>query len=472
MTDPNPDLQDNRFERMAQRISGRRVLLWLIGVLISLEIACLGLALAAHRLQGLDPAPLLDKYMLTRWLVSPFALDNPAERLSETTYLGPWARLRAAAAWRPQDAALGWRLSKGVSMAHQPNPAGAPLRWRMTNDQGFAPAGAYDYHYAVPKPAGTFRILIAGASAVEGDGAETPLMTLPAKVQAAADARLKAKLPPEAARIEVINAGVGGYSSAQVARYLETELLAYEPDLVVAYGGPVDMVHARNHYDATGEAIAPDQIGTAAAAGGDQAAARGQPTALQAAARGRPTALQAAALQLRFVADELATVDVLGRLWTGLFGDAMPMIGAAPAGRESGEDVFVPAALEMYRHNLRRMADAAAAKGVPILFALDPIMTIGGKPLTPEERVIEARLSARERGARATYFEGARAVLSDLSEEHGGQSRLCVADLSRAFAGVDARIFVDTWHVFGVGNTILADKLVDALIACGFVGKP
>src|SRR6202521_1383401 len=55
--------------------------------------------------------------------------------------------------------------------------------WFMTDEQGFPPVARMGHHYLVPKPADVFRVIILGGSTVEGLGVNSPLQSLPSKLQ-------------------------------------------------------------------------------------------------------------------------------------------------------------------------------------------------------------------------------------------------------------------------------------------------
>jgi len=105
------------------------------------------------------------------------------------------------------------------------------LIWRPLSGQfsPFNPQGFRGLPILTPKPAGTFRIIALGDSNTFGwdvdDGANWP-------------AQLQTLFDQEAGpRVEVVNAGVWGYTSFQgLARF--KELLTFEPDMVlVSFGG-------------------------------------------------------------------------------------------------------------------------------------------------------------------------------------------------------------------------------------------
>jgi hypothetical protein len=89
------------------------------------------------------------------------------------------------------------------------------------NNQGMRANGDFTYE----KPGGTRRVVVIGDSYAVGyevDMEQTFAMVL--------QAELRKRNP----NVEVLNAGVSGYSTAEAALYLERELIKYQPDVVVA----------------------------------------------------------------------------------------------------------------------------------------------------------------------------------------------------------------------------------------------
>lgn len=102
--------------------------------------------------------------------------------------------------------------------------------------------GLRDREYAIPKPAGTKRLLCVGDSFTFGWGVEEPECWC---------ARLETHLGPG---WEVVNLGVPGYSPEQQARFLELRGLQFEPDLVVTLFNMTDFEPPIRHPD-------PDELG-------------------------------------------------------------------------------------------------------------------------------------------------------------------------------------------------------------------
>lgn len=108
----------------------------------------------------------------------------------------------------------------------KPNATG----WYKTNefntDYKINSLGLRDKEYSIEKPAHTFRILMLGDSFTEGDGVfshETFSKRLEEKLQSL----------PSSMHYEVINAGVGSYSTLLEYLYLKNYGLQLNPDLVI-----------------------------------------------------------------------------------------------------------------------------------------------------------------------------------------------------------------------------------------------
>jgi lysophospholipase L1-like esterase len=119
--------------------------------------------------------------------------------------------------YRP-DADLFFRLRPNLDLERTDNPRIFGLR---TNALGLR-GGEVE----VEKPVGRTRVIAVGDSCTFGSGAATP-ETYPALLER----RLREMRPDM--RIEVVNAGVPGFSSFQALRWLETEGFALSPDVVL-----------------------------------------------------------------------------------------------------------------------------------------------------------------------------------------------------------------------------------------------
>lgn len=82
--------------------------------------------------------------------------------------------------------------------------------------------------FAAKKKEGVFRIIVVGGSAAFGHGLNDE-DTWPRQLQKIFDRQLPLK------KVEVINAGVDGYSTFHFLSFLATRLFDFEPDLIISY---------------------------------------------------------------------------------------------------------------------------------------------------------------------------------------------------------------------------------------------
>ncbi len=115
------------------------------------------------------------------------------------------------------DPLLGWRKI--------PNFRGVHVQEEYTVIEGFNSKGLRGPEYPYEKPKGDYRILVLGDSFAEGYTVE--FQDLFSEIM---KKKLNATLKN---RIEVINAGTGGYSTDQELLFFQTEGKKYEPDLVI-----------------------------------------------------------------------------------------------------------------------------------------------------------------------------------------------------------------------------------------------
>lgn len=110
--------------------------------------------------------------------------------------------------------------------------------WIIINGQGFRRSK----EVALKKPLGAKRVFFLGGSAAHGITSAAPYPVVHIYQDETVDAHLERLLKDEwpGREVEVINAAVTGYQVFQHTQYLLTELLAYDPDLVIFFDGNND----------------------------------------------------------------------------------------------------------------------------------------------------------------------------------------------------------------------------------------
>ncbi len=99
------------------------------------------------------------------------------------------------------------------------------------------------YDPEIPKPSNVYRILILGDSFADGlevsDGEV---------VSAVLERKLQKSLKERGLKVEVLNAGVSGYSYGQMAMYLKNNGMRFQPDLVILLDSNCDTRDQENHF--------------------------------------------------------------------------------------------------------------------------------------------------------------------------------------------------------------------------------
>ncbi len=148
------------------------------------------------------------------------------------------AELADASPWFAEDPILRHRFRPGVWQAPQVwGWAGAPFRFSI-NRQGLRGP-----ELAVPKPEGMFRILCLGGSTTFGTGCPADSLSYPARLEQA----LRRRFPGRP--LEVLNAGVPGYTTAESLLWLRELVEPLRPDLVVVYHAVNDLAFAEEQLD-------------------------------------------------------------------------------------------------------------------------------------------------------------------------------------------------------------------------------
>ena len=182
---------------------------------------------------------MADKFHFTRFFIFPFLKTGLEKLPKEIKFVGFSDRIGSKTIYTA-DSILGWRLTKNVAEMKTPHMTYKPSI-RITNSQGFASSGEYNYVYNIKKEKNVFRVIVLGSSPIFGDGAESIKDNLTAKIKEELKKEINTK------KLELINAGVGGYHSGLQLMYLTTKMRFYEPDLVIVYGGLDEVENSRTN---------------------------------------------------------------------------------------------------------------------------------------------------------------------------------------------------------------------------------
>ena len=419
-----------------------------------LEIACTVLAFATLRYRRRLPgAAAAQQLLLTRPVaqrlvrrdprVAPY-LGGRQRFLGELSHDSPeWIEMA------PPDALLGTRNGRNITAVYE-NSIYA------TNDEGFSSIGARDFHYGLVRPPDCRRIIVVGGSTVFGWGAGTPDNNLPA--------RLHHALEHDRSRCyEIINAGVPGYSSAQEFLFVASELIHYKPDLLIVYDGWNDQAQVAG--DLLDESSpSPKLSGRTESFSDVNPLKSATHRTIEDRILESYSVSGSVRLALRTAGARLgAAIRRTGTYWT--VARAILLFGGGSRGRAIPQ--YDPTSITRYRSNLAAMIAIAATQGIPIATFLQPLKWVDGRALIGEEAITSA--DAPYADARRAFYGDARTMLAGLAAQYGRAGSVCVEDISESVKNVDGNIYVDSGHLSGRGNDVVAAEIVTRLERCGIL---
>ena len=310
--------------------------------------------------------------------------------------------------------------------------------------------------------------MVLGGSTVEGDGASGSLLALPAQIQSVLKADFLPTKPGKTT-FEVINAGVGGYFSGQELLYYLSELIHYNADLVISYGGWNDIRVYNTMLEKHGPrppTLNNDRFGT------------------------RTEILNRhftwlGTLHYFLQRTATRTLDIVHR--SAIVGAAEKAIarirkwGSAAFSKSDGaqqsvtEKVFFsPDSVLYYARNVESLAFAVQQQGGAFAWFLQPLLGVGKKlPSDPGEEKYLSKMSkdkyriARRRSFYKLATEAQTSLVTTFSTAF--QSNPCVADLTNVFDHSAIDVFEDWGHLLDGGNTIVAKRISQELQRCGIV---
>jgi lysophospholipase L1-like esterase len=337
--------------------------------------------------------------------------------------------------------------------------------WRV-NEQGFRS----DRPVPLAKPKGETRIFLLGGSTAFGQMSSSNQATFAHKLEASLNQQVTRQkqnpekfrpdilpyykeevdkaltLPPRIrdGKYRVINAAVPGYASGNELAQIAMQVLAYQPDIILVVGGYRDLL-----LPSTEEGVA----------------VPGAEALLEDAPRHFSTHLSqqlgnlvtqsylVKAAQYWLIKPE-PSVNELSLVAAS---SDMPLAEQLPSN---------PAELERratrYYSHLQQMARLTTAAKVPLIVALQPEVTSRtGKIRSPEEAKVQQALGTiYTQRVKAGYTEMEQAMMRVQKEFPKTVTALNLYNLYGSFPG---QAFVDTIHLSDEANTVLANRLYEAI---------
>ncbi len=315
------------------------------------------------------------------------------------------------------------------------------------NSQGFR----RDTDVARDKPAGTFRVILMGASTAYGLGGLWPHIQTEYEVldnSETIDAYLEPMLKERLgiANVEVINTAVPSIWTHHHLINLNQTILGYEPDLILFLDGWNDYFFRDRWHDQF-----------ASYAHGEQASA----------IMGPPTVGSLARMNGWWLFRKSALVHVVARAVR----DLKPLLKRPGRGQPIVLDTALADLSYVFERNARKMIERNALilrqEGIPTLFMLQPILALERDHMARmpevERRLFEFNIAAWPEGYE-TYIRAAVPIIAKRVEETvtplGGR----FLDLTGIYPTSQGQIFTDYAHLTPEGNRILAQRVADEIV--------
>jgi hypothetical protein len=301
------------------------------------------------------------------------------------------------------------------------------------------------------KPVDTYRVIVLGGSTVMGTGAPRPSQNIVGMLQKAV--RERELTGPNGKRVEFINAGVYGYTSAQEYLYFVADLLRFKPDLVVVYDGWNDSDFYESPFRTS--------------------ASNAEHLARSYSIAGSARLLAA---NLRYFLTQsdsrLGMAELPWRVFLGLSDRVSSYLSHKP---DAIQSEFVAKPLDRVTHySLDRRAFLALADDqLSVALFLQPLVGTDDRTLSAEEKASwwYPHLDNVLLRDRIPFYEHVRQILEDLKQRNQDNGHYCIADLSHSLKGVSEAVYADTGHLLPRGNEVVAAHILDELVSCGLVGN-
>jgi hypothetical protein len=333
-----------------------------------------------------------------------------------------------------------------------------PYFWFTTDENGFPPVIRLGKHYAVPKPARTFRVMILGGSTVEGFVVNSPFDSLPSKLALLLEADFAKSPHPGFDDVELINAGVSNYTSDQEYLYLLADLSRFQPDLVIAYDGWNDAEVMPVRF--AGEPRLQPYRTPSQANNGDRVNTSFEPWGA--------FGLFAKIGSGRAV--EFFNHFAIPRILYMAIESVEKRIPHAQPAKIKPE--YSVQSADFYLENRETMLSLARQRGFRFASLLQPVALVDGKTYTAAEIEAQHHMADRQdndtaRSERTVFYDSLRPSLAAYAAKNEEAGRICISDISaNTFNDVKDTVYSDSGHLLPNGNEIVAEKIFSELQRC------
>lgn len=361
------------------------------------------------------------------------------------------------------------QAQRSVLMGYRLLPNQRTEFWTI-NEQGFRADNALP----IQKPQGEIRIFVLGGSTAFGSLSSSNATTLTHRLETRLNERIAAQTQnPERFRPEVlpyfkdevdraltrpprlrdgtyrvINAAVPGYTSGNELAQLALHVLQYSPDLVIVLNGYPDLL-LNSQLEATDIPMATEFLSNASA--------------------------HLSHHLRQEVGEWVAGTYLVKGVHYWFFrspepeaGTSLLAIDAASLSQQLPSDSAErDRRIDRYQSNLRQITRLMTATQKPVIIALQPEITGRGDTAHASEAALLSDLSPTYRQEITAGYASLDAKASALKQEF--PNRLTTLNLYNLYADFPEQAFYSPVHLTDAGNTVLADRLYDAVVPWFFV---
>ena len=420
-----------------------------IGIIfIILDIILSLIIVSRHFIRNTDYYTISDKFHFTKYFVFPF-FDNELNKLPDNiNFIGFHKNFKSKNLYI-SDSVLGWRLGYNLAEMKTPFTSNKPAL-RITNSQGFASSGEFNYIYEKQKSKNIYRVIILGGSTVFGDGAESIEGNLSTKLRY--ELSNNTNLEKE---IEIINAGVGGYDSGNEFMYLYTELLSFNPDLVIVYNGWNDQLYSlrkilKKEKEWIDYYYKPAHL-------------RANKVSKQSFSFFGSTKIfiNSGIVSLRRFLDGSSIFYLFNRFYSFFEKKINEKKERINTSKERDYSSYIT---DYYKKNLESMILLSNTYKFNLSIFLQPLLGVNEKVWTDYHHLT---INPNTFFLRKEFYHQARIMFNELSNKYENDKNICIKDLSlNTFNNINFRVYEDSGHLLEKGNELVAKAIYKNLVSC------
>jgi len=255
--------------------------------------------------------------------------------------------------------------------------------------------------------------------------------------------------------IEIINAGVGGYDSGNEFMYLYTELLSFNPDLVIVYNGWNDQQYSlRKNLKKEKKWIdyyyKPSHLRT-------------NKVSKQSFSFFGSTKIfiNSGIVSLRRFLDGSSIFYLFNRFYSFFEKKINEKKERINTSKERDYSSYIT---DYYKKNLESMILLSNTYKFNLSIFLQPLLGINEELQSDYNHL---KINPNTFSFRKEFYDEARIMFNELSYKYVNDKNICIKDLSlNTFNNINFRVYEDSGHLLEKGNELVAKAIYKNLVSC------